>query len=135
MKRVILTTAACLFLSVVGYAQGTLESFFDHYSEQGGFTYVYTVKKDRGFDSYTQKPCSLKFSKTLSCDTMPTAFVDRLKDLLIKRQFELVEKVKTDSNRSETYRIESEEKEFEEVKLIVTGTRIYVRWVSGKLKG
>ena len=187
MKRVILTTAACLFLSSSGFAQSTsvdslavklrnamdsfrrdietkkyarmeqtldqfhkyvnkqnteekkshstLESFFNHYSEEDGFTYVYTGKKDRDYDTYSKKPCSIKFSKTLTCNTIPYGFVESLKEILIKKQFELVEKVKTDSNRSETYRIESDEKEFEQVKLIVTGERVHVRWVSGKLKG
>ena len=140
MKRVILTTAACLFLSVVGYAQGTsLESFFNHYSEEDGFTYVYTGKKDKHYDSYSQKPCSLKFSKVLSCDKVSNNFVESLKAILIKQNFELVKKIKSDSEISETYRIELDGKEFEEVRLvvtglIVTGTKVHVRWVSGKVK-
>jgi len=137
MKKIILTSVTCLFLSSIGYTQGTsLESFFNHYSEQKGFTYIYDGRENRVKSyaaRYEKQLKNVKFSQTLICDTVPTDFVENLKEILKKEGFELVQKTKDDKSRIETHQRVLDE-DFDEVKFVVYDTKIHVSWVSGRAR-
>jgi hypothetical protein len=144
MKKIILTTMVCLFLSLNGYAQAiSLDKFFAHYAEQDRFSYVfYGNEKDLSYahrfpDNFRGEVSSLNFIKSLYCRALseetPEEFITNLKGVLMKENFVLVKSIKSNKNRSETYQKKTDS-DFEQVTLIVSGSSIQVRWESGKLK-
>jgi len=145
MKKIILTTITILFLSFVGYAQiSSLEKFFDNYAEHELFTYIYdggtkNLNSQYNFpETFRGEAQSINFIKTLTCQKLKgdalTEFVTSLKSVLKSEKFELIRSIKTDKSRNETYLKKIEKEEIVGVSLMVTGTNIFVRWTSGKLK-
>lgn len=139
MKKIILLSIACFFFSQIIHAHGSsLESFFNHYAEQDGFTYIYhgggkallgniPSDKRKGLGS-------AKFIKNLSSSNAPADFISNLKEILLKQKFELVKMVKDDRSRIETYQKESNDKDFDDVTIIINDTNIFIRWISGTAK-
>ena len=144
MKKNIFTIIAFLFLSLSGYAQKSqLENFFNHYSEQDNFSYVfYGSGKDLNLahrfpDEFRGEVSSMNFIKSLFCSSLgeetPEEFITKLKGILGKDNFILVKSVKNKKNRVETYQKKTDS-DFEQVTLMVSGKLVQVRWESGKLK-
>jgi hypothetical protein len=145
MKKIIFTAIAFLFLSLTGYAQiTTLDKFFNHYSEQDQFTYIFyggskeLNKTQRIPESFQGEAKSLNFVKSLSSLELKgealKEFVTSLKEVLTAEKFEIVKSIKNGHNRTETYLKRIENEEISEVLLIASNTNLYVRWTSGKLK-
>jgi len=138
MKKIILTTIACLFLSSIGYAQNSaLDKFFDQYAELEGFTYVHNSKGKCLYkclpSDLKKELSSVKFSKHLCCKDSDSKLFSELKEILKIENYELVKKIKNNSYSSETYQKVSENKDFEQITIIAAST-VQIRWISGKLK-
>lgn len=134
MKKIILLSIVCFFFALVTNAQGTsLESFFNHYSEKEGFTYIYSGGK-KAIKEQSDEFSSVKFIKTLTCENPPTMFLGNLKDILRKQKFELVSIVKDQDSNIETYQYESDNKNFDEVTIIIDDEDVFIKWVSGQAR-
>jgi len=139
MKKILFTTIAVLFLSLIGHAQITsLDKLFEHYSEKEEFTYVFNAQGKclmRCLPSDLKKELSsVFFVKTLSCRETDTVLLKQLKVILKTEKYELVKKIKNECNNSETYQKKSENKDFEQITFNSNQMMTYIRWVSGKSK-
>jgi hypothetical protein len=76
---------------------------------------------------------SVTFVKTLKCEFSQKDFLNNLREILKKQEFELVKKIKNDDRSSETYIKETNNGDIEHVEIIV-GEHIFVRWTSGIAK-
>jgi hypothetical protein len=137
MKKIIFTTIACLFLSLVGYAQNSsLDQFFNQYAESEGFTYIFYSKGQCGWipKDLKRELSSVKFTKLLSCRELDMVQINQFKEILSQDKYELIRKTKTDGTNSETYQKISENKDIEQVTFYSTPKTTQIRWISGKLK-
>ena len=139
MKKIILTTIVCFFLSLIGYAQNSsLDKFFDKHAESEGVIYIFNGD---GKCLYKCLPAdlkkvlnSVKFSKQLSSREFDTGIIKELKKLLMNENYELTKRIKNDRTNLETYQKISENNDFEQITLATTSSTAQIRWISGKMK-
>ena len=143
MKKVILTTVACLFLSGIVYAQTPfLETFFESHAKQDGFTYIYAGKLFMNVNipnNVKEMFGDIKYVKMLTYEKGNSqklkSIRTQLSGIMRADSFELILKVEEIGEILEIYFKEPTKKDDGNVLVLMgDGIDLTIIWVNGVLK-